>query len=122
MQLNVKSFEFLVSTLFFAGLTFANPKFNTLIVFGDSISGKRSTDPYKTNSSIYLKVIINWLFFSSCQQDNGNGTFTLTNGRIPSSPPYFEGRFSNGPVWNEYLADDLGIPLINRAFGGATTK
>ncbi len=29
----------------------------------------------------------------------------------PLSPPYFEGRFSNGPVWVEQLAEDLGITL-----------
>lgn len=27
----------------------------------------------------------------------------------PQSPPYFEGRFSNGPIWTENLEDDLGL-------------
>lgn len=27
----------------------------------------------------------------------------------PQSPPYFEGRFSNGPIWTENLSDDLGL-------------
>ncbi|NEO70534.1 SGNH/GDSL hydrolase family protein [Moorena sp. SIO3H5] len=30
---------------------------------------------------------------------------------IPQSPPYFEGRFSNGPIWVDYLADSLEIDL-----------
>lgn len=30
---------------------------------------------------------------------------------IPSSPPYYEGRFSNGPIWVDYLAEDLGLTL-----------
>jgi phospholipase/lecithinase/hemolysin len=30
---------------------------------------------------------------------------------IPPSPAYAEGRFSNGPVWVEKLAEDLGITL-----------
>jgi phospholipase/lecithinase/hemolysin len=30
---------------------------------------------------------------------------------IPPSPPYFEGRFSNGQVWVENLAEDLGLTL-----------
>jgi cholinesterase len=36
-------------------------------------------------------------------------------------PPYFQGRASNGPVAVELLAADLGIPLLDYAFGGATT-
>lgn len=35
--------------------------------------------------------------------------------------PYYKGRFSNGPVWVEYLAQKIGTPLDDRAFGGATT-
>lgn len=38
--------------------------------------------------------------------------------------PYVDGRFSNGPVWVEYLADDLNIDTnrqTNFAFGGANT-
>ena len=30
---------------------------------------------------------------------------------IPPSPPYFEGRFSNGPVWVENLAEDLELAI-----------
>lgn len=30
---------------------------------------------------------------------------------IPPSPPYFEGRFSNGPLWVEKLAEELDIDL-----------
>lgn len=37
------------------------------------------------------------------------------------SPPYFNGRFSNGPVAVERLADNLGVPLVSLAIGGATT-
>ena len=40
----------------------------------------------------------------------------------PTSPPYFEGRFSNGPVWAERVADAFaaqGVPGGNVAFGGA---
>ncbi len=29
---------------------------------------------------------------------------------IPASPPYFNGRFSNGPVWVERLAELLEVP------------
>lgn len=37
------------------------------------------------------------------------------------SPPYFNGRFSNGPVAVERLAANLGLPLVSMAIGGATT-
>jgi cholinesterase len=49
--------------------------------------------------------------------DNGN-VFSAT-GYPP--PPYWQGRLSNGPVAVEYLAQKLGVPLIDFAWGGATT-
>ncbi len=55
--------------------------------------------------------------FGDSLSDNGN-LFYYTG--LPSAP-YYEGRFSNGPVWVEYLADTLETPLENKAFGGATT-
>ncbi|KAJ1951312.1 hypothetical protein FBU59_000236 [Linderina macrospora] len=44
----------------------------------------------------------------------------LTLGLVPP-PPYWNGRFSSGPVWNEYLALKLGYNLYNKAVGGATS-
>ncbi|GFE69558.1 SGNH/GDSL hydrolase family protein [Chroococcus sp. FPU101] len=41
---------------------------------------------------------------------------------IPASPPYYEGRFSNGPVWAELLPERLGLtynPSNNFAYGGS---
>lgn len=56
---------------------------------------------------------------------------TATGGAAPPySSSFGEGRFSNGPIWLEYLADKLGIPAdrnpatnraTNFAVGGATT-
>ena len=47
--------------------------------------------------------------------------------RIPVYPDsnYYKGRFSNGPVWNEWLAPMMNVPVddperyINRAYGGS---
>ena len=56
--------------------------------------------------------------FGDSMSDSGN-LFSYTG--HPPAPYYYEGRFSNGPLWVEYLAETLDSPLDNRAFGGATT-
>ncbi|KAJ1667504.1 hypothetical protein IW140_003014 [Coemansia sp. RSA 1813] len=45
---------------------------------------------------------------------------TMTLGLVPPKP-YWEGRFSSGPAWNEYLALLLKYNLYNRALGGSTS-
>lgn len=63
--------------------------------------------------------------FGDSLSDNGNvynATKSLPAPNFPFPPsPYFEGRFSNGPVWVEQLASLLGVTLTDYAFGGATT-
>jgi phospholipase/lecithinase/hemolysin len=49
--------------------------------------------------------------FGDSFSDSGNA-FAATGGLIPSDPPYFQGRFSNGPVWAERLAELLGLTLV----------
>ncbi len=84
----------------------------------------------------YAAKFTSLYFFGDSLVDTGN-TFTATQGAIPPSPPYFEGRFSNGEIWVDKLASKLGlesptlftnvlqgaIPVdgINYGFGGATT-
>jgi phospholipase/lecithinase/hemolysin len=61
------------------------------------------------------------LAFGDSFTDNGN-LYALTNGQIPASPPNWYGRFSNGPVWVEYLPSELNdpdLPLLDYAVGGA---
>ncbi|MFB2919866.1 MULTISPECIES: SGNH/GDSL hydrolase family protein [Aerosakkonema] len=61
--------------------------------------------------------------FGDSQSDDGN-LYAILGGFLPPSPPYFGGRFSNGPVWTEYLAPELGLPVDpanNFAIGGAQT-
>jgi phospholipase/lecithinase/hemolysin len=55
------------------------------------------------------------VFFGDSLTDPGN-LFALTG--QPLSPPYAQ-RFSNGPVYAEYLDDRLGVTSQNFAFGGA---
>jgi len=55
--------------------------------------------------------------FGDSNTDTGN-VYNLTNHTWPLVPPYYQGRFSNGPVWIE----NLGVSnLKNYAHGGATT-
>lgn len=71
--------------------------------------------PMKATAGTFSQVYA----FGDSLVDNGN-LFQLTGGNFPPSP-YFEGRFSNGSVWTEYLAESLGLTETNLAFGGATT-
>lgn len=57
--------------------------------------------------------------FGDSLTDNGN-FFAATGGTYPP-PPYFAGRFSNGPVAAEYMASQLGATLHDFAFAGAST-
>lgn len=57
--------------------------------------------------------------FGDSLVDTGN-TFELTGGFPPA--PYFEGRFANGPLWTEYLAEGLGVSRTNFGFSGAQTS
>ncbi|MEB3177912.1 MAG: SGNH/GDSL hydrolase family protein [Nostocaceae cyanobacterium] len=75
--------------------------------------------PLKVAAQEYDDIYV----FGDSLSDTGN-VFNTTGGLVPPSPTYFNGRFSNGPVWVEYLASDLGLrfnPNNNFAFGGATT-
>ncbi len=74
--------------------------------------------PLKVSAQNYDEIYV----FGDSFSDTGN-VFNFTSGVIPPNP-YFNGRFSNGPVWVEYLASELKLtfnPNTNFAFGGATT-
>lgn len=64
--------------------------------------------------------------FGDSLSDNGN-LYLATGGAQPASPPYYQGRFSSGPVFTERLgfnAVNFNGPVsgsINLAFGGART-
>jgi thermolabile hemolysin len=60
------------------------------------------------------------VIFGDSLSDNGNLVF-IENQPEPDPELYYQGRFSNGPVWVEYLADTrhLNTSLTDRAIGGA---
>ena len=66
----------------------------------------------------------NLYVFGDSYCDIGN-IFTATGGAEPAAP-YYNGRFSNGPIWLDHVAGFLGVPLkayllggTDYAFGGA---
>lgn len=64
--------------------------------------------------------------FGDSLTDNGN-LYAATGGAQPLSPPYYQGRFSNGPTWVELLGFTQArvggsvTGSINYAYGGART-
>ena len=63
--------------------------------------------------------------FGDSYCDVGND-YIATGGAEPLSPPYYNGRFSNGPIWIEHVAGGMHLPMLpalaggtDYAFGGA---
>lgn len=58
--------------------------------------------------------------FGDSLSDNGNASALVGQFGVDlPAEPYYEGRFSNGPVAVEVMASRLGLTLENHAFGGA---
>lgn len=67
-----------------------------------------------SSASSFSAVVV----YGDSLSDNGN---LHAVAGLPLSPPYYKGRFSNGPVAVEQLATGLGVPLFDFAYGGATS-
>jgi phospholipase/lecithinase/hemolysin len=65
------------------------------------------------SAEAYDQVIV----FGDSLSDNGNLAARF-GGAVPTAP-YANGRFSSGPVAAEVLAAQLGLPLVDYAYGGA---
>jgi len=68
------------------------------------------------------------LVFGDSLSDMGNGKDSWLD--VPDVPPYWNGRFSNGPIWIDHVSSEMSVNLGhgsgsasggNRAFGGAQT-
>lgn len=76
------------------------------------------------SSMVAATSLHNIVVFGDSLSDNGN-LYEFMDKRIPLSPPYYEGRFTNGRVWVEYLIksyfpdDRTNAHLFDYAFGGA---
>ena len=62
----------------------------------------------------------NMFVFGDSLMDTGNLYIATSSGGTPTptSPPYFNGRFSNGPVFAELIAGTYGITLTPSLLGG----
>jgi phospholipase/lecithinase/hemolysin len=56
--------------------------------------------------------------FGDSLSDAGNN-YIATGGAIPA-PPYYNGQWSNGNVWLQTLASDLGLPALTPSLAGGT--
>jgi phospholipase/lecithinase/hemolysin len=69
----------------------------------------------------YNQIVV----FGDSLSDNGN-LYRTALGLMPKSPPYYQGRFSNGPAWADiaakYFADKHNVTLENYAVGGETVN
>jgi phospholipase/lecithinase/hemolysin len=75
-------------------------------LFTPLLSLHAATAPY---DAIYV--------FGDSYCDVGN-IYLATKGAIPLSPPYYQGRFSNGPIWVEHVASAWGLPMKASLAGG----
>jgi phospholipase/lecithinase/hemolysin len=66
--------------------------------------------------TLYSSIFV----FGDSLSDTGN-VYAATGNTFPASPPYFNGRFSNGPLWVERLAQDLSLPRLDPGLVGPTT-
>lgn len=74
-------------------------------------------------TTLYAGQIKQIVILGDSLSDNGNLYNTLKI--IPKSPPYYQGRFTNGPTWAEhvgnYFYNKSFIATDNYAVGGATS-
>jgi phospholipase/lecithinase/hemolysin len=75
-------------------------------------------------SSLAFSASVNQIVvFGDSLSDNGN-LYEYMKHQLPVSPPYYKGRFTNGPVWIEILTSHFypgseSRHLLDYAFGGA---
>lgn len=74
-------------------------------------------------SNVFAFSFNKLVFFGDSLSDNGN-LYALMMNVLPQSPPYYKGRFSNGPTWAEevgkYYYDHNYVDYKIYAYGGAT--
>jgi thermolabile hemolysin len=95
----------------------ANHMQRFLIISGLVLSA--SLAPVRAIAATFRQIVV----YGDSLSDLGRASLA-TGGAAPPYSTLTGGKFSNGKIWIEYLADDLGIrtnPATNFAVGGATT-
>ena len=98
---------------------FGNTKFSFYQVAADNQFSFNHTiwQNYLPSNQKYSTIIS----FGDSLSDNNN-MYNASDWQLPNNTSYFEGRFTNGYTWVEYLSSDLNIPLYDWAVGGAEAK
>jgi len=89
------------------------------VAYASPLGSPRGVDGLRRNVVAH-KTFRNLVVFGDSYSDSGNA-YHFSNDTWPADPAYYKGRFSNGPVWVEYIAEKFGLGLHNYAFGGATS-
>ncbi|KAJ3284614.1 hypothetical protein HK104_009853 [Borealophlyctis nickersoniae] len=93
-------------------------KSSALLALSTLFLGSTAASEYVTGGNP-VRTVHKLVSFGCSFSDTGN-VYKLTNGAWPLAVNY-NGHFSNGKMWPEYVADMLDVTFINEAYGGATT-
>lgn len=92
---------------------------STLGFFGAAANffgvGGSGTSPAVPSASGFSNIFA----FGDSLSDAGND-FIISLNRLPVSPPYVSGHFTNGPVWVQDLAATMGLPAVQASLSGGT--
>lgn len=73
------------------------------------------TSPAVSSASGFSNIFA----FGDSLSDAGND-FIISLNRLPVSPPYVSGHFTNGSVWVQDLAATMGLPTVQASLSGGT--
>ncbi|KXS22576.1 hypothetical protein M427DRAFT_130226 [Gonapodya prolifera JEL478] len=107
---------FLISALLLPLLALPSPSLGSRLDARQVVLNPKGTVRSLTIDSVAIDSIA---AFGDSVTDSGN-YYAASSKKFPVAP-YFTGRFSNGPVYIEYMANMTGAHLVNFAYAGATT-
>ncbi|KAJ1963177.1 hypothetical protein GGI12_002212 [Dipsacomyces acuminosporus] len=100
-------------------LTYNIAVLGAAMIAGLSAAAPAGTGSVASNKGQHQKTLI---VFGDSLSDIGSGWKRVNFDPNYKPPPWFQGRYSSGFVWNEWTADELNYTLANFAYGGATSN